>query len=51
MKLQDVIDELERIKKEYGGEIEVVVRDRNCYDHYEPWFEVDAGSEGITIDL
>lgn len=51
MKLKDVIEELEKIKEKYREEIEVLVRDRNCYDLDEPWFEFDNNSEGNFILL
>ena len=43
MKIQEVIDELERIKKKYGAEVEVVVCSRECgCDTYSNlWFEIE----------
>ena len=42
MKIQEVISELERIKKEYGTEVEVVVT-RECGDEKTGllWFEIE----------
>ena len=51
MKLKDFIEELEKLEKEYGDEIEIKIADRNCYDMYEPWFEFDNNSEGNIILL
>lgn len=51
MKLKDFIEELERIKKEYGDEIEIKIADRYSYDLDEPRFEVDNSSEGIIVEL
>ena len=51
MKLKDFIEELESLEKEYGDEIEIKIRDRNCYDLDEPWFEFDSNSEGNFILL